>query len=473
LKRSDESVDGDDSTKSKKLKSSDPPSSFDSSSAPNASAGEVEVESEGDLESEGSKEEEGEKKPKAGRGRGRGRGRGKGKSAASGSGRSKTSSKGRGKSKSSLLEEVASEEGGGGEAEGEKIEEKSKVAKPESIDAGGAGGSGGTKIDEMQEEEKFSKPKSKRRGRIPHPQARETDVIIEKGKLYFFYRPKVDLEHARSASEVQRLYMLMAVHCEGKLEHEKFSEIQGSMDNHVAETDPVKFRLAILASKKLPEPTHRSRGYAFIQEVSEKVENVSAALEKHVYSTATRGERHLDYCRPCGEAVYEIVYHNNATHLIYAMELPIPEHFGFAQSAFGLHELGNVIMAVKNPDHPQVDFRSRGEQEWVGGVKDKPKFPKELQHFFAGKRVDQVKFAPILSSQLLDFPHSEIVLIGTSKDMEEEFPDILAELEKEEMVDFEKIDRDTNHHPEKSTFEELHMKEHSHSTQPLEKGEFV
>jgi hypothetical protein len=41
--------------------------------------------------------------------------------------------------------------------------------------------------------------------------------------------------------------------------------------------------------------------------VSTKIEDITEALAGRDYATKTKGERHLEGARPCGEGVYSIV----------------------------------------------------------------------------------------------------------------------------------------------------------------------
>lgn len=43
----------------------------------------------------------------------------------------------------------------------------------------------------------------------------DNNVIIEKGDIFFFYRPKVDTEEVEDIEDVQRFYMIMVSEEEG------------------------------------------------------------------------------------------------------------------------------------------------------------------------------------------------------------------------------------------------------------------
>jgi hypothetical protein len=76
--------------------------------------------------------------------------------------------------------------------------------------------------------------------------------------MYFFYRPKVELQRARNAQDVQRLYFLLSPersvgHPIGAAPRKR----RGNLD--LAGSD--LHRLFIMTSKKMPEHGNRSRNW--------------------------------------------------------------------------------------------------------------------------------------------------------------------------------------------------------------------
>jgi len=74
----------------------------------------------------------------------------------------------------------------------------------------------------------------------------EEPAVLERGHVYFFYRPKVETEEAHEMGDVQRLYLILAP---GTLEQRVIEE---------AKVEPKKekelYRIVVMGQKKLPDP---------------------------------------------------------------------------------------------------------------------------------------------------------------------------------------------------------------------------
>ena len=115
--------------------------------------------------------------------------------------------------------------------------------------------------------------------RQKHPD-RQHDEIVEKGDIYFFYRPKVEEEEATGLGDIQRFFMVLKP--EGRAE----------------------FRLAMLGRKRLPQADRHERIWGFIDRVVKKGAEIEAETKERHYGTETRGERTVPAARPAGEGVY-------------------------------------------------------------------------------------------------------------------------------------------------------------------------
>jgi len=265
---------------------------------------------------------------------------------------------------------------------------------------------------------------------LPSAEAKQAR-ILEKGVIYFFYRPKVGEEHVDDLSQVQRLYILLVP---------KETETPEEVHHR-------KHRLIAIAKKKLPDVHTRSRYWGFVDEASEEIENVRKDVDSVTYSTKTRGERKLEAARPAGEGVYAIIEHKGHTHLAYVLEQP--EHLGEVQKAFNIEKEGSFIITVKNPAHP-LSF----------GPSEKEELPSHLLGVFRGR-----KFAPVNPTELLDYKGAEIIIIGASDDLKEEFGELGLELEKDEQEDAKKL---SDH----KLFDELHLDKKKFLSQPLLQGDW-
>src|SRR5438105_4516667 len=145
--------------------------------------------------------------------------------------------------------------------------------------------------------------------------------VLERGDIFFVYRPRVQQESAESLEDVQRSYMVLSP--EGKQRH----------------------RLIVLGQKRLPEIReggHRVWGY--VDMVERDPRKLEDELDRQTYTTKTRGERTRPEARPAGEGVYAIVRHNDHTHLTYELELP--RQPGEVQEELAIEPEGSYIISI-------------------------------------------------------------------------------------------------------------------------------
>lgn len=218
---------------------------------------------------------------------------------------------------------------------------------------------------------------------------------LEKGNIYFFYRPRVEEEDPKGKSDVQRLYMVLNPKTPKKL-----------------------YRLSIIGSKKMPDPKNRggSREWGFVDMVQKDPDSIRDALKGDTYQTKTRGQRHLPAARPCGQGVYRILRHGDHTHLVYVPELP--KKVGEVQQALDIEAEASLIISVKNPE--KGGPRAAGLKE-----EQKAEFPKSLQKIFRDR-----KFADVDPVDFLNHEGAEFLLVGASDDIREELG-IRLDAEKE------------------------------------------
>lgn len=207
--------------------------------------------------------------------------------------------------------------------------------------------------------------------------------VLERGNIYFAYRPKVEHTSAAGLEDIQRFFVILSPF--GKARH----------------------RLIVMGRKKLPAiGDNHERNWGFVQKVAGKPEDIEDELDRLTYSTATLGERHLSPARPAGEGVYAIARHDDHTHLAFALELP--EQPGEVQEELNIPQEGSYIITVRNPDveaPPGV-----GLQE-----EDRADLPQRLRERFHGRR-----FIPVDPPDFLDREGAEFVLIGADEDVFEE-----------------------------------------------------
>jgi hypothetical protein len=112
--------------------------------------------------------------------------------------------------------------------------------------------------------------------------------VLERGTIYFAYRPKVQAQTAHGFDDVQRFYVVLSPR--GK----------------------ASYRLIVIGQKKLPAVTGPGdrMAWGFVEEVSGRPEHVEDELDPRRYFTETHGERGQPAARPAGEGVYAIARHH-------------------------------------------------------------------------------------------------------------------------------------------------------------------
>ena len=203
--------------------------------------------------------------------------------------------------------------------------------------------------------------------------------VLERGNIYFTYRPRVEHATAGGLEDVQRFFVVLSPHGERR------------------------YRLIVIGRKQLPEiESHRDRSWAFVQKVSRRPEDIEDDLDAATYRTKTRGDRHLPPARPAGEGVYALVRHDDHTHLVFALELP--QRQGQVQRELNIPEEGSYIIAIKNPEQPAPPGVGLTEDEQA-------ELPERLQ-----RRFERRRFVPVDPPSFLDHEGAELVFIGAGDD---------------------------------------------------------
>jgi len=287
-----------------------------------------------------------------------------------------------------------------------------------------------------------------------HPSQDEKEPeILEKGLIYFFYRPKVEHEEVHGPDDVQKLYILLWPAAPSILQDEKeMKHTEGKTG--VGEPE----RLIVIPKKKLPDVQHHKHEklFGFVEKVSRRIEDIDAQLEPETYTTKTRGERHVAGARPLGEGVYAIVkHHTGDVHLVYVLELP--DEPTEVQRAFNIAKEGSYVLMVKNPELPS------GNGSFLKPEK-KAHYPAELMKHFIGKTGIQLRFTAAVPA-MLDYPGTELLFIGASDDLKTELGHAGEYVEELEHVDARKITSD-------KIWKELHLSKKEHPGGAVLKGKW-
>jgi hypothetical protein len=239
----------------------------------------------------------------------------------------------------------------------------------------------------------------------------ETDVL-ERGDVFFLYRPKVEEEWPGGPDDVQHVHVVLRP--DGRKE---------------------RSRLLVLGRKGLPRVEDGGgMEWGFVERVS-TLGQVHERLEEERYRTKTRGGRTLPAERPAGEGRYALVRHGDHTHLAYKLELPRKP--GEVQKELHIPDEGSFVLSVKNPEAPSPPNAGLPPHR-------KATFPRELEERFRGRR-----WVPADPPRFLDHEGAEVLLVGARRDAEKELG-IRLDTERETLRSaeiFRDLLRDRDEHP--------------------------
>ncbi len=239
--------------------------------------------------------------------------------------------------------------------------------------------------------------------------------IIERGEIFFLYRPNQEGFEPGSLLEIRRFYMVL----------------------HPQDQD--RFRLIAIGKKKLPGyDGGGQRHWGFVDGVFRTPEELRQAAAGIPLLIGSRGEN----LRPAGEGVYALILHGNHTHLAYVLDLPVIT--GEVQEAFNIKPEARFVVAVKNPEAtapPGVGL----EMDRQAG------FPQDLSDRFGDRR-----WVSVEPADFLDYEGAELVLIGGRDDLGDDLGiDLKAHPKDEETAEI---------------FRELHLEKSERTVKPLFEG---
>jgi hypothetical protein len=240
---------------------------------------------------------------------------------------------------------------------------------------------------------------------------------LERGDIFFFYRPRVGTDEVDDLRDVQRFFLI------------------------VKPDGGTHFRRIVVGPKRLPDPDAHERGWAFVVEVADSPDAMRDDLERKSYETGTRGIRVQPEARAAGEGRYAIALHEGHTHLSYV--LAYPRDPGPAQRTFNIQRQGTYVVVVRNPDAPAPPGAGLDERRRAA-------YPPELRELFGTRR-----FIPVKTPELLDHEGAELVLIGAGDDLDGELDPV----------------RDLERFDPQELYRELRLSPEELASEPLETGE--
>jgi hypothetical protein len=200
---------------------------------------------------------------------------------------------------------------------------------------------------------------------------------LERGRIAFFFRPRIEAGDVRSPDDVARLMLVL-----------------------VADA-PRCARLVVVGRKRLPDPSRHERTWAFVAEVADHPDALRGDLEARPYDTRTRGRRVRPDAHLLGEGGYAIARHDAHSHLVYA--LPPARRPPEAERLFNLRLEAGYIVAVRNPDAPAPPGTGLPRAR-------RPVLPPDLRSRFGDRR-----WLAVDDPALLNHEGVELVLIGADE----------------------------------------------------------
>lgn len=204
---------------------------------------------------------------------------------------------------------------------------------------------------------------------------------IENGDIYFFYRPKIDINEPSNLDDIQRFYLVL-----------------------MPDGGSSKARILVVGKKQMPavspgSSSSEEREWMMVSMVDEP-DKIGQAMRPVQYQTKTRGTQQDAEAIPVGEGRYSLFEKSDSSRLAYA--LSSPENPGKAQEIFRIQSEASYIISIRNPDI-----------EVQGFPKEKPEYPKTLQKKFADER-----WLSIDEPRLLDYENAQLVMIGAHESLD-------------------------------------------------------
>ncbi|KAJ5459998.1 uncharacterized protein N7458_001550 [Penicillium daleae] len=237
-----------------------------------------------------------------------------------------------------------------------------------------------------------TKPETNVESGIRKSEEREDKVasnVLEKGIIYFFFRPRVNIEDPQGMEDVSRSFFVLRPTPLGA----ELDSGQGPVDKDA------RCRLLMLPKKKFPT-SGRERDMGFVEKANQSMKDLQEKFfAGSTYQTSTRGERHIEEARPYAEGVYALTSTRRATHLAYV--LTIPSEVGEIQDNFGLDQRGSFIVQSKNPKFPGPSFARLPKE---------PEYPQSVL-----ERFDDLRWVP-LQPEFIEYPNAQFLMIGEAQD---------------------------------------------------------
>ncbi|MDQ3903154.1 MAG: hypothetical protein M3247_05910 [Thermoproteota archaeon] len=233
-----------------------------------------------------------------------------------------------------------------------------------------------------------------------------TAEIMEKGDIFFFYRPKVKVVDAggggdiKSIEDIRRFFMVTAatITANNNTESNQRQQSDGTNGKTVKkEEESTKYRLFVIGKKSLPEirTTEARRSERYWAKVGGIFENPQELTKELLADEFREG----DAARPVGEGKYAILKHQDHAELAYVLEMP--QEPGEAQKELGIEKEASYIVSIINPKVPVPGGYPSSEEP--------PNYPESILKEF-GDNENFISLARDL--RFINFQNAQMILVG-------------------------------------------------------------
>ena len=300
-------------------------------------------------------------------------------------------------------------------------------------------------------EKESEKGADSRRNDIDDDNNQEATVeVLEKGDIFFFYRPKAKViddgsgGDVKSIEDIRRFFMVTAT--AANTENEQQQQFDGTNSKTPKEGESPRYRLFVIGKKSLPEirTTEARRSERYWAKVGGIFENPQELTGELLSDEFRKG----DAARAVGEGKYAIVKHQDHAELAYVLEMP--EEPGEAQRELGIEKEASYIVSIINPKVPVPAGYPSSEEP--------PNYPESILKEF-GENENFVSLARDL--RFIDFQNAQMILVGAR-----EGRDVI---QKEFGIDIRE-EKETVHTAD--IFSKLKIEKDRVPTKPLIEGKF-
>jgi hypothetical protein len=303
----------------------------------------------------------------------------------------------------------------------------------------------------MEMEKESEKGADSRRNDIDDDNDQEATVeVLEKGDIFFFYRPKAKViddgsgGDVKSIEDIRRFFMVTAT--AANTENEQQQQFDGTNSKTPKEGESPRYRLFVIGKKSLPEirTTEARRSERYWAKVGGIFENPQELTGELLSDEFRKG----DAARAVGEGKYAIVKHQDHAELAYVLEMP--EEPGEAQRELGIEKEASYIVSIINPKVPVPAGYPSSEEP--------PNYPESILKEF-GENENFISLARDL--RFINFQNAQMILVGAR-----EGRDVI---QKEFGIDIRE-EKETVHSAD--MFSKLKIEKDKVPTKPLIEGKF-